>query len=44
MADTPIAMSSKIPALDRAYKKSGTLTPASCVDLSRKIQNIQRQI
>ena len=44
MADTPIAMSSKIPALDRAYKKAGTLTPASCVDLSRKIANIQRQI
>lgn len=44
MADTPIAMSSKIPALDRAYKKAGTLTPASCVDLSRKITNIQRQI
>ncbi len=44
MADTPIAMSSNIPALDRAYKKAGTLTPASCVDLSRKISNIQRQI
>ena len=44
MADTPIAMSSNIPALDRAYKKAGTLTPASCVDLSRKIANIQRQI
>ena len=44
MADTPIAMSSRIPALDRAYKKAGTLTPASCVDLSRKIANIQRQI
>ena len=44
MADTPIVMSSRIPALDRAYKKAGTLTPASCVDLSRKIANIQRQI
>ena len=44
MAETPIAMSSKIPALDRTYKKAGTLTPASCVDLSRKITNIQRQI
>ena len=44
MADTPIAMSSRIPALDRAYKKTGTLTPTSCVDLSRKIANIQRQI
>lgn len=44
MADTPIVMSSRIPALDRAYKKAGTLTPASCVDLSRKIANIQSQI
>lgn len=44
MPRAPIVKSSGIQALDLAYKKSATLTPESCVDLSEKIANVRKQI
>ncbi|SPH27504.1 hypothetical protein ASD8599_03970 [Ascidiaceihabitans donghaensis] len=44
MPHAPIAMSSNFQLVDLSYKKNGTLTPQSCVDLSAKIRNIESQI
>lgn len=44
MATTPTAMSSSLKSLDLDYKKGGTLTATSCVDVSAKLRNIQSQI
>lgn len=44
MPHAPVAMSSNFQLVDLTYKKNGTLTPQSCVDLSDKIRNIGTKI
>ncbi|MEP3944626.1 hypothetical protein [Ascidiaceihabitans sp.] len=44
MPHAPVAMSSNIQLVDLTYKKNGTLTPQSCIDLSAKIRNIGTKI
>lgn len=44
MAQTQIVQSSSNQTIDQAYKRTATLTPQSCVDLSAKIANVRKHI